>query len=593
MATFVTMKVVFMLYNHDSGTFGFADIFSVIFHGLPQDLTTAGYYSIFPWLMCFISIWTTRRWLNKSLSIYSWFIAILLSLILVADCGLYSFWQFKLDATIYNYLDSPKDIVASVSTIYVIIGIFCVAILAVAIAVSLKRIGKRLFAPCKDKRNTIIAFLLAAGLMFLAIRGGVGRSTMNIGHVYYSSNPYLNHSAVNPAFSLMYSTLKLRNLDKLYHFYSDKECDEIYGQLHYSNKSETADTLLASQRPNIVLILMEGLGANFVQSLGGEAGITPSIDKLAKEGVSFTQCYANSFRTDRGTVCALSGYPAFPDISVMKMPEKSMDLPSIAKSLKTQGYSTEYVYGGDKNFTNANSYLLSTGYNSVMGDEDFPQAVRKTHSWGVTDNIVLDTLYQKIMRQPADSPFFITCQTLASHEDWKVPYDRIKNNPKANAMAYLDHSIGQLVEKLRKTPAWDNLLLILIPDHGITYPEGITEADIRRSHIPLIWAGGAVSAPREVTKICNQTDLPATLLGQLGISHDQFAFSRDVTSQTYIYPCAVHAFAHGLSFIDSTGVSIQDIHSGQMLTDTPRPSETRISRARAFLQKAVRDLSKK
>lgn len=128
----------------------------------------------------------------------------------------------------------------------------------------------------------------------------------------------------------------------------------------------------------------------------------------------FTQAYANSYRTDRGTVCALSGFPSFPDLSVMKMPSRCEHLPSIASSLKGAGYATAYLYGGDANFTNMRGYLQSTGYDRIEGDESFPVAVRRTHNWGVTDAIAFDTLYQRIMRLPQGRPWHVTFQTLAS-----------------------------------------------------------------------------------------------------------------------------------------------------------------------------------
>ena len=174
-----------------------------------------------------------------------------------------------------------------------------------------------------------------------------------------------------------------------------------------------------------------------------------------------------------------------------------------------------------------------------------------------------------------------------------VPYSRIKGDPVANAMAYLDNSIGTLVNRLKKSPAWNNLLLIFVPDHGIAYPEGMTESNSEKYHIPILWTGGAVKAPATVDRICNQTDLAATLLGQLGISHKQFAFSRDVLSATYTYPCAIHTFNHGVCFIDSTGTTVEDLTSGQTIVDTPTPSTLRLKKAHAFLQTAINDFKKK
>lgn len=594
-ATFVVTKVVFVAYNVGDEHIDLGDVVMVLTHGLPQDLTTASYLAILPWVVCVVSVWKSGRWAQKALSIYAYAMVPLLCLIIVVDCGLYRFWQFKIDATILNYLDNPKAVIASVSGWYVVIGLCGVALLATVVVLAMRRIGKGCFPLAAKRLKALVALVLAGGCLFLMIRGGVGRSTMNLGHVYYSSNQFLNHSAVNPAFSLFYSILKYQDYNKLYHYYKDEECDKNFAELAYSTQSVDTEQLLNNQRPNIVLVLMEGLGTAFVEALGGEKNITPNINKLSAEGVSFTRCYANSFRTDRGIVCTLSGYPTFPDLSVMKLTEKAMDLPSIAKSLLAEGYSTSFLYGGDKNFTNANSYLLSTGYEQVMGDEYFPLSVRKTHSWGVTDEIVMDTLCNQIMRQAtaSDKPFFITCQTLASHEDWVVPYNRIKNNQKANAMAYLDHCIGQLVDKLRSTDVWQNLLLIFVSDHGISYPKNMNESNIEMSHIPLVWAGGAVARPKQVERICNQTDLVATLLGQLGLKHSEFLFSRDVMSKTYTFPCAIHTFSRGVSFVDSTGVTIEDLNSKRMLTEKPSANKRRIQHAHTLLQKTMADLATK
>ena len=111
---------------------------------------------------------------------------------------------------------------------------------------------------------------------------------------------------------------------------------------------------------------MEGFGGVFVESLGGVPDVSPNLERLSKEGVFFTNCYANSFRTDRGTVCTFSGYQSFPTVSVMKSPAKSRTLPSIAGKLREQGYATDFLYGGDINFTNMKSYLLGSGYQSTL-----------------------------------------------------------------------------------------------------------------------------------------------------------------------------------------------------------------------------------
>ena len=593
LSAFLLTKPFFILYNHENHPITARDLVDVFLHGLPLDLSTSGYLTAVPLVVMLISCFWEHPLLKRFLWIYYGIIAILLCAILLADCLLYSFWQFKIDATVFTYLDSPVQAFASVSIWYIAKALIVLLIMAASLFTLLKSIPLPSFENKKVAWYPLILLTFSGGLIFLAIRGGTGKSTMNIGTAYYSENQFLNHAAVNPAFSLLASTLKAENYEKLYRFYSEKERASIFDKLNYSTASINDSIILNTRRPNIVLVILEGFGATFIEPLGGKPNITPNFNRLSKEGVLFTQCYANSFRTDRGTICTLSGYPSFPSISIMKLPQKSRTLPSIAASLSQEGYQTDFLYGGDINFTNMKSYLLSTGYQTVRGDTHFPISVQKTHAWGVTDIIAFDTLYNQITSVKDSTRRFTTFLTLASHEPWEVPYHRIKNDEKANAMAYTDHCIGRFVTQLKKTTAWQDLLLIFIADHGITYPKGLTEADKRRYHIPMLWIGGAVSKPLHFNKICNQSDLPATLLGQLGIKHDQFNFSRDVLSSTYTYPVAIHTFDEGVSFIDTTGYSVIDFKSGKTLTDKPTPSESRKNKGKAFLQTAIDDLSKR
>lgn len=595
---FILGKLVFMVYNglalHNATL---ADYLPAAFHGLPLDFATAGYVTAPLWLTLLLSFWVKIPKARLGYKIYMGIISALLSLILLSDTCLYEFWGIKLDGTVFNYLDNPQGAAASVSTLYLITVTAIFLLLAVALYFLFRSLLPKTLKACTTIRQKALGtgvFILLGGLLFLGIRGGVGKSTANVGMVYFSPNPYINHTAVNPVFSIISSMMKTKDFSKMHQYFPEEKRAEIYASLQYDTTSVHIDTLLNQSRPNVLIVLMEGCFANFVESLGGKPGVTPNLDRLAAEGVSFTQCYANSFRTDRGTVCMLSGYPSFPDVSVMKLANHTATLPSIARTLSGAGYHTEFLYGGDINFTNMNGYLLSTGFDKTYGDKDFPAEVRKTHDWGVTDAITFDKLYELTTSYPTDRPWFTTFLTLASHEPWKVPYDRIKGDERANSFAYLDDCIGKFIERYRQTPQWDNTLIVFLPDHGIPYPYGLEETDIKKYHIPLIWTGGAVKEPRLIDKICNQTDLAATLLGQMHLPHADFKMSRDVTSATYTNPCALHTWSGGISFIDTTGVTIIDLiaQPQQIVVDQPQPSQRRADAANAFLQTSYQLLSK-
>lgn len=590
-------RLVFVWMNHPEGALPDGWFTSTWWHGLPLDIATACYILALVWLFIGINVWVKVGHAKTIGKIYAGLLATVLSLIWVADACLYGFWGIRLDGTVWNYLDSPSGVLQSVSILYLTtVGILIIVLAWGTYSIlwrMMPTLARRL--PLKRQRITAtIIWVMTGGLIFLGIRGGVGKSTANVGRAYFSDVQFLNHTAVNPVFSIFSSMQRSRRYSEEFDSYPEDERDRIFSSLGYSTESIGTDTLLTTSRPNVLVILMEGCGGTFVHAVDSlsDPNITPNLNRLAEEGVVFTQCYANSFRTDRGTVCTFSGYPSFPDVSVMKCASKCTHLPSIASSLKSAGYTTEFLYGGDINFTNTNGYLLGTGYERTTGDTGFPLAVRHTHDWGVTDRITFDSLYQRIIHHDTSRPWHIGFLTLASHEPWGVPYQRIPHDKVANTMAYLDDCIGRFIGRLRRTPQWSNTLIVMLPDHGIGYPEGISADDERRSHIPVIWTGGAVKQARKVNQICNQTDLAATLLGQLALPHHQFRFSRDVLSRTYTHPSAVHVWSEGIFYKDDSGISVLNVRSmpPQVMRSAPCTSPRREAAAKAYLQTIYDDL---
>ena len=587
--TFVAAKPLFLLFNGGAAhPYAFGDVISVMWHGLPLDVATTGYVVIPYYLLLCIGIWVKLplKCLNIYYRVVNTLLAVLLALIFVADTVLYSFWEFKLDGTVFNYISQPGGALQSVSPLYAAGVVAAFAITAAALWVVYDRFRPKKTLPRERRRvASSLLMLLFGGLLFLGIRGGVGRSTANVGMVYYSTDQFLNHAAVNPAFSLLSTLSAGKDYASECDFFEEEERARLFDALQFGGDDTGTDSLLTTRRPNIVMILMEGCGATFVESLGGEPGVTPCLNALANEGVLFTQCYANSFRTDRGTLCTLSGYPSFPDFSVMKQPRLSRRLPSIAASLVRAGYATEFLYGGDINFTKMKGYLSATGFETILGDTHFPLEVRRTHAWGVTDGIVLDTLFNHVIAPAPDGkPKFTVCLTLASHEPWAVPFEKFPDNKRTNAMAYLDDCIGRFVQRLRSTPEWSNTLLVLLPDHGISYPEDITPPDPRRYHIPLIWAGGSLAKPMRYEKVCNQSDLAATLLAQLRLPHADFLFSRNVLAPSYTRPTAFHSWSEGIACVDSAGCTVWHLASERVIWDKPEPSAARLNAAKAYWQ---------
>lgn len=587
---FILQKPLFMLYNGSiEKGFGFADYMQVMVHGASLDAATAGYLTAFPFLLVLISIWFRRFPLKKILYGYYILAAALISIIFVVDMALYTFWGFKLDASVFLYIDSPKEALASVSVGFILLRVLAILLLIALNSWVLLKITPSVLNATRKRIAGTAGMLLLGGVLFIIIRGGVTESTSNIGQVYFSNEPFLNHSAVNPDFSLLSSMGKSQDFASEFNFFDEEKRAALFDGLYPTTDGDSIIQVLNTKRPNILIILMEGFGGAFVEPLGGLPDVTPHFNRLSKEGVFFTNCYANSFRTDRGTVCTFSGYLGLPTASVMKIPAKSRTLPAIAEGLSKAGYKTDFLYGGDINFTNMKSYLLSTGYQRLTANTEFSLAEQTSNAWGVNDDITFEYLYNQLRNRKEEGPWHTAFLTLSSHEPFEVPYHRLEDKI-PNAFAYTDECLGKFIDRLKQTPAWKDLLVICLPDHGFYYPREGSNAMPRFYHIPLLWLGGAVKQPMQVDKIMNQTDLAATLLGQLGLEHTAFTFSRNVLGSDYKYPFAFYSFNNGFSFRDSTGVTVFDNNSGSILFDEPEADESRLDKGKAILQTVYDDL---
>lgn len=598
---FVVQKPVFMFYQDSlSDACGFGDYLRVMAHGLKLDCSIAGYLTAIPLLLTLVSVWIDGAWLKRALKLYFIAMSILVAAIFAVDVALYGFWGFRIDATLLFYLRSPSEAMASVPMKIFFTQLLLFAAYAAGIFRWFKMVMR--FAPSKpqypptglEQLGNSLGLVIAGALLFLPIRGSVTTSTANVGMVYFSDNQFLNHSAINPCFSLMASMSKQQDFASQFDFFNEEKRNELFTALTQPREAgQTGDSthidLLNCDRPNILIIIMESFSANAIEAVGGESGITPNLNRLSKEGVLFNNLYANSFRTDRGLVSVLNGYLAQPTTSIMKYPAKSQTLPSIAKSLVNVGYKADMLYGGDINFTNMQSYFFSSGYSEIAADRDFPLSSRMS-KWGANDDVTFAYLYEKMShRETNDSPWLSTFLTLSSHEPFEVPYHRLEH-PYLNSVAFTDSCIGNFIDKMKLLPIWDKTLVILVSDHGFRYPDNISEYDPKRYHIPMLWIGGAVKSPMVIENFANQTDLAKTLMRQLGLPSDEFIFSKDILDPNWPH-YAFYTYNNGFGFIDSTGVSVFDNVGGKSLLANPSEgNDRRLENGKALLQTLYDDL---
>lgn len=618
---FVLQKPLFLFLEKGSATQPVDNIFTelpaVIWHGLPLDLSMAGYLSVIPGLLSIAVVWLKRELVKPIMNIYFIIASLFITCSFLLNASLYPYWKYPLDSTpLFYFFTSPADAIASVSIWQVILSIVILIVLTIGVWFTLRMRGEKRqqysrysygyggFGSGKRNRfddfdrhrgRTSIILLLLTGLLFLPIRGGITVSTMNTGQAYFSQNAYLNHSAVNPLFSLFESITHQEDFASQYRFMKDKEADKIFATMTSTSDENTYPLLneatFKKGTPDILIVIMESFASDIMPSMGSYKDVAVCLDSIAQQSILFTRFYANSFRTDRGMVSILSGYPAQPTTSIMRYPRKTSQLPSIARNLaKYKNYKTTYYYGGDADFCNMRSYLVSQGYQHIISDANFP-IEDKLSKWGVPDHILAAKMMKDIKAQQNEKrPMLRILQTSSSHEPFEVPYHRLKDK-RLNAFAYTDSVMGAIVREYRKLPRWKNTLIVFVPDHVGGYKENLNDHDRSRYQIPLILAGGAISRPMKVGIIGSQHDIAATLLGQLGVEHREFTFSKNMMSDA-TPKFAFFAVNDAFGIVSEENSLIYDNRAKRIVYDKGEKGFN-LKRGQAYLQKLYDDLAKK
>ena len=590
-------KPLFLIwYAEQSAEATMAELVGVTLNGALLDSTMAGYIAAIPWLVLLAAVWIAipERVMQRILNGYFATMAFLISLIVAVDMGLFRYWGFRIDSTIFPYLATPKEAAASVTWGDLIPAVILFVAYGAAMFFAWRPISRLYRATkqnIKQRGLSTVVMLFVGGLVFLAIRGGVSPAPANVSKVYFSDNMFLNQAATNPVFSLLSSSMRSELKQSDYRYFEQEECDEIFSTLKQSKALSAPHSVLNTSRPNIVLIVLEGFGRTTATTYANGKAVTPQLDALRQSGVSFENMFANSYRTDRGTVAVMSGHPAHPVASIMKYPQKAHTLPAIASSLKAEGYATSFTYGGDANFTNTASYLYGTGFERIT-DQKSMHFDAPTAKWGYADDVVCDFFAEEVLQLAGEGkPYFASLLTLSSHEPFEVPFDAFEDKV-LNATAFTDHHVGKMIDRWRNTPAWENMLVVLIADHGISYPEGTQIGSVPRQRIPMVWTGGAVREPMQINTYAAQCDLSATLLAQLGIDHSDFIFSKDIFAADAPH-YAYWSFNNGFGIIADEGNMVYDCTGDKIVSSEctdPAAEQRLIMQGKALTQTIHNDI---
>lgn len=513
-------------------------------------------------LLIFLLIYSFLRviWLGIIgkiiVNIYKIFVSSIIFFILLSDIEYYRAFNFHLNATIFDYTDHMDEIGNTVLygdyNIFSILLIFII-IEGIYLYISLKAFNNDIY---KDREKGITFFndigtiFLVGILSVFGARGGFSQSTLNWGRAYFSKYSFANQTAINGVFALGKSMDLARkdkrngksNISKIFTSEELKNNMREYIGTEKDNFISDKNVLLRETKTgkevknyNVVIVLMESFMGDTVGALGGSPDLTPNYNKLAEEGVLFTNFFSNGNRSNRGILSVLTGFPSQYGKSILKKPVGQKPFVSLAQILKERGYSAHFMYGGDIEFDNMKGFFETNGITNFVSRDNFPKKER-TIKWGVPDDKLFDRAaeYLGTLKQP----FFFEVFTLSNH----APFDIDENfkefteedypdYERYNAFKFADYSIGRFVNAVKDKEWAKNTIFVFVADHGENRRKPI-EIDWKKFSNPLvIWTPGGQLKHEIIDKAGSQLDLLPTIMGLLGGDYIHSAWGKDLLSE--------------------------------------------------------------
>lgn len=592
---FILWKVIFMIYHHENSfQLSFFDWFRVFWKGTVMDLSITFYIFVFINLILVLISFFSKKIFAIINKIYVTIVTIVTGLIYMVDLELYKHWKIRLDATPLKYLTTPAETFGSADLkgALIVISIFIIVVF-IFLRFYYKKISKITlsFENFNWKILTFLIFFLAFSI--IPIRGGIGIAPLNVGFVYFhKTNNFANHAAINPVWNVVKSLLKLKKNLNINYLDNEKAT-----KLFYSLYPETNSNLKISsvEKPNIIIIILESFYTKFTEYSIDNKDVTPYFNLLKNEGIYFKNCYASGVRTDYGVPAILCGYPAHPVSSIVSYSSKIEKLPFLMKDLKSIGYNTEWLYGGNNNFANFNSFLVSSGFDNIYGLDDFPNNDKFPKAkWGVHDEFIVNELFNHCNSE--NEIFAKVFLSLSNHEPFEIPKEPVfegnDNETKfLNTANYTDSCIYEFVKKAKNEDWWKNTLIFITADHGTYKLSGTDEFD--KQHIPLLIIGGALSIKDTIIeKYISQTDLPSSILKQLQLHTEKYTFSKDIFSEES-KSFAFFAYNNAFGFVTDSCKLIFDNNAKSFIKQEGIVNENFMEISKAYFQFFINDYNSK
>lgn len=442
----------------------------------------------------------------------------------------------------FEYLSTPNEVVGMLAKGYLTQVIVVTIVVGLLSFWSFKWIKTSPNTASKFSPLTALGMTLIMLLLVYTIRSGLQHRPINPSMVAFSNDSMVNTLPLNSTYSLLFAIYQMGNEASASKLYGAIETEEMLATIksHMAKGTKFIESDIPSLHSNpvtgktpglnLIVVVEESLGAQFVGSLGGKP-LTPSIDKYKNQSWFFEHLYATGTRSARGLEAITTGFLPSPARAVLKLPKAQDNFYTIAQTLELNGYENTFIYGGESHFDNMKGFFLSNGFHKTVDQNDYDNP-KFIGNWGVSDEDLFDRAFYELSA-PSTKPKFTLIFTSSNHTPYEFPDNKIElydteKQTVNNAVKYADFALGQFLHRLESGGFFENSIVMVVADHDARVM-GKALIPVNRFHIPGFIVGKGVTHQVD-QRIVSQIDLAPTLLSLLGIDDPTPMIGRDLTN---------------------------------------------------------------
>ncbi len=282
------------------------------------------------------------------------------------------------------------------------------------------------------------------------------------------------------------------------------------------------------EKKNVVIIVVESLGAEYMDTYNPGKGLTPFLDSLAQQSTTFVNAFSNGKTSIQGIPSVFSGMPSLFDGAFITSPFGSNETEGIPGCLKNWGYSTAFFHGGKNGTMGFDTYALTAGFQHYYGKNEYPNPKDFDGSWGIFDGPFLSFAGKKISEMK--EPFLAGIFTISSHHPYRLPEDKqnqFKQGPLPNSQSirYADDALKQFFHDIKDKTWYANTLFVLTADHTSIAGSAYFGGPVGMFKIPLIlFEPNSIGSKQKISKPVQQIEIQNMVLEKVGYPIDYFSF---------------------------------------------------------------------